>query len=144
MIWLVDDQLLSTVLRGERLSRPVRRGDTVATTGCWYVRLCQAVLGAVARRGVLSGPFLELPDKERTRAIVTLMELPDDIELVSLRNLGPLIGRLRREHRLNALGMEVLAASIHLDAAVLLSVESPKLQDALRAERRRTSIMRAG
>jgi hypothetical protein len=39
---LIDDRLLGAVLRGST-PRGLRRAD-FATTGYWYVRLCQAVL----------------------------------------------------------------------------------------------------
>jgi hypothetical protein len=70
------------------------------------------------------------------------MELPDDVGLVSLRSLAPLIGQLRRNHDMNILGMEVLAASIHLQADVYLSAPSPRLQEALDREGRRVEIVR--
>ena len=140
MIWLIDDHHLSAALRGQPLPAPVSPSDQLATTGYWYVRLCQAVLGAVDRPGALSGPFLDLPHGERNRAIDALLELPEEIELVSLRDLGPTIGRLRQHHQLNALSSEALAASLHLRASVLLSVASPKLQGALTAEGREHAI----
>ena len=110
--------------------------------GYWYVRLCQAVLGASDHRGVLSSPFISLPPDHRERATRALMELPEDVGLVSLRNLAPLIGQLRRRHDLNILGMEVLSASIHLEADVYLSAPSPRLQDALDHEGRRAEVVR--
>ena len=80
---LIDDQVLGAVLRGST-PRSLRRAD-LATTGYWYVRLCQAVLGTADRPGVLSGPFIELPGGLRERAIAAVLELPEDIELLSLR-----------------------------------------------------------
>lgn len=139
MIQLLDDQLLSEVLRG--IAPPRRRAD-VYTTGYWYVRLCQAVLRYSGHRGVLSAPFVLLPPDHRERATRALMELPDDVGLVSLRSLAPLIGQLRRNHDMNILGMEVLAASIHLQADVYLSAPSPRLQEALDREGRRVEIVR--
>jgi hypothetical protein len=139
-IALIDDQALGAVLRGST-PRAVRRFD-LATTGCWYVRLCQAVLGATERPGVLAGPFTELPDGLRERAVAALLELPDDIQLVSLRELAPDIGELRRRHSLNILGMEALAAAIRLDAEVVLSTPSPRLEAALGAEGRRYRLIR--
>ena len=76
----------------------------------------------------------ELNPPPRDQAIRKLLELPDEIGLVSLRTLGPLMARHRRRHRLNALGTEALAAAAHLGAGVFLSVPSPRLEDALRAE----------
>lgn len=69
------------------------------------------------------------------------MELPEDVGLVSLRNLAPLIGQLRRRYDLNILGIEVLSASIHLQANVYLSAPSPRLQDALYREGRRVEVV---
>jgi hypothetical protein len=84
--------------------------------------------------GKLSGPFLDLPEPPRSRAINALLALPEEIGLVSLRDLGPSIGRLRSRHQLNILGLEAVAAALHLDAHVYLSVNSPKLEAALEAE----------
>jgi hypothetical protein len=138
-IALLDDQALSTVLRGST-PRSLRRFD-LATTGCWYVRLCQAVLGTDDLDGVLSGPFARVPEGLRDRALAALLELPSDINLISLRHLGSEIGRLRRAHALNLLAIEALAAAIHLNAVVVLSVPSPRLQAALEAEECRCRVL---
>jgi hypothetical protein len=131
VIQLVDDQILGTILRGDP---PPDVEAQVFTTGYWYVRLCQAVLMATAQPGKLSGPFLDVPEPARTRAVDALLALPQEIGLVSLRDLGPSIGRLRARHQLNILGIEALAAAIHLGARVHLSAESPKLEAALEDE----------
>jgi len=128
-IALIDDQILGAVLRGSR-PRALRRFD-LATTGYWYVRLCQAVLGAAGRAGALSGPFADLPAALGERSVAAVLELPEEIALVSLRELGPEIGRLRRRHTLNVLGSEALAAAIRLEAEVVLATPSPRLQTAL-------------
>ncbi len=65
-----------------------------------------------------------------------LLELPDSIGLLSLRELAPLIGQQRQRHDLNILGMEALAAAIQLSADVYLSTGSPRLEAALQAEGR--------
>lgn len=138
MTQLVDDQLLGDILRGKR---PPRRRQPVLTTGYWYVRLCQAVLGAADRRGALSAPFAALPAKARERAVSSLLDLPDEIGLVSLRQLAPMIGRLRRQHDLNILAMEALAAAVYAGAEVFLSAPSPRLQAALTAEGRGVHLL---
>ena len=138
MSQLIDDQLLGAVLRGDR---PPRRRAPVFTTGYWYVRLCQAVLTASDRTGVLSAPFAALPLAARERATRGLLELPEVIGLVSLRELAPLMGQLRQRHDLNVLGMEVLAAAVHLEADVYLSASSPRLEQALQTEGRRVSVV---
>lgn len=131
MICLIDDQLLGSVLRG---SPPPRPGASIHTTGCFYVRLCQAVLASSTAAGVLSAPFASLPDDLHDRAVRSLLELPDEIGLVSLRELAPVIGRLRARHKLNILGMEVLAAAVYLQADVYLSASSPRLEKSIRRE----------
>ncbi len=126
---LIDDQLVSSVLRG---ATPNSLGDAeLYTTGYWYVRLCQAVLSASERAGTLSRPFAALPGELRDRAIQLLLELPEDIGLISLRDLAPSMGRLRSTSQLNILGIEVLAAAKYLGADVFLSASSPNLEAAL-------------
>ncbi len=134
MTVLVDDQLLSVVLRGDGLPNQLGSEPTIATTGYWYVRLCQAVLGVADRTGTLSGPFMALPTGRRQEALAAVLELPEEIGLVSLRDLGPVIGDLRARHQLNILSVEALAAALYLNATVALSVSSPRLEDALRDE----------
>ena len=132
---LVDDQVLGRILRGEA---PVEIPPSAHrfTTGCWYVRLCQAVLGNPSHPGTLSRPFAGLPAELRHRARRALVELPDEIGLVSLWVLGPRVGELRTDHRLNLLGAEVVAAAIHLEALVVLTAASPLLTAALDHEGR--------
>lgn len=129
---LLDDGHLSAVLRG--IGRADLDGRDLFTTGYWYIRLCQAVLGERSASGKLSSPFASLPPSLRSRATAAVMQLPDEIGLVSLRELAPLIGRLREHHSLNGLGMEALAAARYLGAEVFLGAESPKLQAALALE----------
>jgi hypothetical protein len=69
-----------------------------------------------------------------------LIQLPHEVGLVSLRELGPLMGELRSRHDLNVLGMEVLAAAVLLDAEVFLTAPSPRLQQALALESRRSFV----
>lgn len=133
MNWLIDDGHLARYLRTGKMPIKVRANDDVYTTGYWYVRLCQAMLG-VARRGSLSASFDRLTAEQYDRVLAAVVELPDEIGLVSLRELAPVIGRLRREHELNVLSSEALAAASTLRAHVALSAPSPRLEAALRAE----------
>lgn len=140
MIKLVDDKVLSGLLQG-RTAPQLHPDQAVYTTGCWYVRLCQAALSPTVS-GVLSGTFTELPPRLRSRAMESLLELPAEIGLVSMRALAPLIGQLRRRHRkLNLLSIEALAAALHLGAEVCLGTPSPPLQAALIAEGRQVVIL---
>jgi hypothetical protein len=129
---LIDDQLLGRVLRGD--VPEVLIGAELFTTGYWYVRLCQAALSTTDHPGALSGPIQALPAERRASAIAAVLALPDEIGLLSLRTLGPVIGQLRQHYELNILAIEVLAAARQLDASVFLSVDSPRLTDALVAE----------
>ena len=138
MIQLVDDRILASLLSG---GYPPIPGEPVYTTGCWYVRLCQAVLGASERTGALTALFVGQSPLLRERAIAKLLELPDEIGLESLRTLAPVIGRLRRRHRLNLLSVEALAAAIYFQAVVYLSVPSPRLQDAIEAEGLKVEVL---
>jgi len=93
---LLDDGHLRAVLRGIGLAD--LDGRDLFTTGSWYVRLCQAVLGGRRSSGILSGPLASLPDGFRSRALAAVMQLPDAIGLVSLRELAPVMGQLRQNH----------------------------------------------
>ncbi len=138
MIDLIDDQLLGSMLRGSRSPLP---NVSIYATGYFYVRLCQAVFGSSAARGVLSAPFASLPGELHVRAMRSLLELPEEIGLVTLRELAPVIGQLRVRHDLNVLDMEVLAAAASLEADVYLSAPSPRLEDSLRREGRSVQIL---
>ncbi len=139
MTQLVDDRILSELLQG---GSPPRPEEPIYTTGCWYVRLCQAALSPGVS-GTLSSSFGNLPPKLLAGALQALLELPDEIGLVSLRTLAPLMGRLRRRHRrLNLLSSEALAAALHLDADVYLLTPSPPLEEALASEGRQAIILR--
>jgi hypothetical protein len=140
VIWLIDDGHLARALASGKLPSVVRRSDKVFTTGYWYVRLCGAAFGADDRTGALSRRFAQLPAALRLAARERVAALPPEIGLLSLRQLGPAIGRLRSVHSLNALSSEALAAAIALEARVLLSVASPSLEAALAAEGRRCVV----
>lgn len=132
MTLLLDDQLLSAHLRGRRI--PGSDGG-VSTTGYWYVRLCLAV--ARHRGGALSGPFAVLPADERRRAVAAVLQLPEEVGLLSLRHLAPTIGDLASEHPpLNLLAREALAAAVVLRAPVAMASgnENPSLAAALGRE----------
>jgi len=118
---VVDDHLLLAVLLG-REPTALRRGDArIATTGLWYHRLCRAVndstvAGSMSRR--LSG----LAPAAALAAIASVVRLPADIEMVSLRTLGwPMAELLSGGLRLNLLSLEAIAAARVLDAEMCLA-----------------------
>ena len=118
---VVDDHLLLAVLLGREPSA-LRLSDTrIATTGLWYHRLCRAmidstVVGSMSRR--LSG----LAPAAASAAIASVVRLPADIEMVSLRTLGwPMAEVLSYGLRLNLLSLEAIAAARVLGAEICLA-----------------------
>lgn len=118
---VVDDHLLLAVLLG-REPTTLRLSDArIATTGLWYHRLCRAVIdstvvGSMSRR--LSG----LAPAAASAAIASVVRLPADIEMVSLRTLGwPMAEVLSGGLRLNLLSLEAVAAARVLDAEICLA-----------------------
>ena len=94
----------------------------------------QAVVVTHERPGVLARPFANLPPGLRARAMTAVLELPDEIGLISLRDLAPTVARLRQYHQLNIVSIEALAAATLLRATVYLSPPSPLLESALANE----------
>ena len=118
---LVDDHLLLAVLLG-REPTALRPSDSrIATTGLWYHRLCRAlvdstVAGSMSRR--LSG----LAPATASAAIASVVRLPANIEMVSLRTLGwPMAELLSGGLRLNLLSLEAIAAARVIDAEICLA-----------------------
>jgi hypothetical protein len=127
---LVDDQTLSGLLR-QQLVWP---DDRVFTSGHWYLRLCQAVIRGAG--GALSKPLLSLPPGRREAAIRAVLELPDQIELLSWRQVAPVMAsQLDGPGRgLNLLSREALAVATILQAEVIMAAgnENHLLRAALR------------
>ena len=117
---IVDDRLLI-----EELLFGLAKGSDVAlcTTFYWYYRACRAaVLGA---GGHLSGPFQELDNDEQEQAILSLLELRNDIELPDSRPTVPRMAQIAKRHpRLNLLNLEAVAVGQLTGATVWLSAEA--------------------
>ena len=129
---LLDDHLLRDWLAGpdSALRRAIRR-DSLATTNLSYARLCKSAAGQSG--GALLGGWD--PD-ERGALIAALVALPDEFEVVPMRDLAWRMGQLIAEHRgLSTLGSEAVAAAEYLGARVLVSSrdESPGMRDACRS-----------
>jgi hypothetical protein len=131
---VLDDRLLiQELLTG--LHRP-RRPVALHTTAYWYYRACRAAV--VGAGGHLSGPFSQLAPREQERAILSLLELREDIGLPDARATVPVMAAIAtRVPRLNLLNLEAVAAARVLGAAVWLSAESAAgvLPSVLDAER---------
>lgn len=135
---LVDDHLLLRILLEDEPANLLRRGASVATTGLWYHRLCraladQAVMGSMSRR-------LGDVDADTAAGVVAAVaELPDTIELLSLRKLGWPMGTLVGSgERLNLLSLEAITAARHLDAEICLAADDDNAP--LRSSARRLGI----
>lgn len=117
---LVDDRLLiEELLVGLRRGR---RPRAVYTTSYWYYRACRAAVAGAG--GHLSGPFEQLHAARQEHAILSLLELRDDIGLPEPRATVPLMARLAARHpTLNVLNLEAVAAASALDADVWLSAQ---------------------
>ncbi len=132
MTVLLDDHLLRDWLAGPdpALRRAIRR-DRLATTSLFYARLCKSAAGQ--RGGALLGGW---DAAERDALVAALVALPEDIEVVPMRELAWRIGRLVAQHGgLSTFGAEAVAAAEALDARVLVSSrgESPGVRDACRS-----------
>ena len=134
---LLDDHHLRSYLIDGKRSGPRRPPERLATTGCWYFRLCSAVARPDVR-GRLSGPIADLPDDLRSGVLASLVTLPDHLELRSLRELGWHAADLGRRHGLNLLASEALAAAIDLDAAIAIAPRHRS--DALRTAARHEGV----
>lgn len=114
----MDDRLLIEELLAGLRTR--RRRTTMFTTSCWYYRACRAAVAGAG--GHLSGPFEQLAKAEQERAILSFLELRDDIGLPDPRTTLPLMADISRRHsKLNLLNLEAVAAARSLNAAVRLS-----------------------
>ena len=117
MSLLVDDQTLSAFLREEQ-DWP---DEQVFTTGHWYLRLCQAVIRGTGRS--LSRPVLSLPASRRERALRSILELPEEVDILSWKVVAPVMAnQLDGPGRgLNLLSREALAAASVLNATVIMA-----------------------
>ena len=137
---LLDDHLLRDWLAGpdSALRRAIRR-DSLATTNLFYARLCKSAAGQ--RGGALLGGW---DPAERDALIAALVALPDEFEVVPIRDVAWRMGQLIAEHRgLSTLSSEAVAAAEYLGARVLVSSrdESPGMRDACRSLRLRHAAL---
>jgi hypothetical protein len=118
---IIDDHLLLRLLLEDEPPELRPNGAAIGTTGLWYHRLCRAlsdqtVVGSISRR-------LGQVDKSVAAGVIeAVIELPDSIELLSLRSLGwPMADLVHGGARLNLLSLEALAAARHLSAEICLA-----------------------
>jgi hypothetical protein len=134
---LIDDHLLLRVLLGDE-PKTLRRGPAaIATTGLWYHRLCRALAGP-AVVGAFSSRLGGVDDATAEQVLAAVVELPESVELLSLRELAWPMGELvQGGARLNLLALEALAAARHSSAEICLARadDNRSLRDAAQALR---------
>lgn len=118
---LLDDHLLLRLLLDEEPQDLRSPGTAIATTGLWYHRLCRA-LANHAIVGTMSRRLGAVDDDVATGALAAVIELPETVELVSLRTLGwPMAALVHAGARVNLLSLEALAAARQLPAEICLA-----------------------
>lgn len=118
---VLDDRLLiEELLVGLPMEK---RRVELHTTTYWYYRACRAAVAGAG--GHLSGPFEQLGTIEQGRAILSLLELGEEISLPDPRATVPVMARMASRHpRLNVLNLEAAATARLLPATVWLSEQS--------------------
>lgn len=138
---VIDDHILRDILTGER---PPDLGGVapngVATTGLWLFRLCSSMADPTVA-GKLSAPVSALPADAIDRFRAQLTTLPDEIEVLSMRQLSWSMATLQQRHRdagrsMSAAMVEALASAHHLDAGIAVSEHDigPSLRAAAEAD----------
>jgi hypothetical protein len=135
---VIDDHLLRDVLSGDSPHDLGGLATGLATTGLWLFRLSSA-LAAPGTVGKLSAPVRALPPDLQARFRSHLMKLPDEIQVLHVRDLAWPMAELQHRHRqvghqLSVAMAEALAAAHHLGAAIAVSAHDigPNLQSAAR------------
>jgi len=138
---LIDDHLLRDVLTSRR---PPDLGglspDGVATTSLWLFRLCSSWADPKVRRK-LSSPVGGLPPSFQAAFRSRLVSLPDEIEVLSSRELAWSMAELSVRHRaygrdLPVTMAEALAAAWRLRGGIAVcgADVDPNLKAAARAD----------
>jgi hypothetical protein len=138
---VVDDHLLRDVLASER--SPDLGGiapDGIATTGLWLFRLC-ASLERPTVAGKLSAPVAALPERLQARFRSQLAALPEEIQVLPMRELTWSMAELQNRHGLEGRSLssamvEALAAAHRLDTGIAVSANDvgPNLRASAEAD----------
>jgi hypothetical protein len=127
---VIDDHLLLDLIAG--IASPAAHeavsNDAVYTTGCWYYRLARAVLDG-SGDGALSSRLGLLGREARDEALELIRRLPDEVGLLSLRTVAPVMATLRVRRPLNMLNAKALAVALVAGAELRVAVASNLLRD---------------
>lgn len=138
---VIDDQLLLAALSNTTpadITVAVARGE-VFTTGSWYDRLGRAI-AAGSGAGALSSRFQALDEPVRRDVLASLEELPDEIGLLSLRVVVPVMQALAVTRPLNFLNAEALGVA---PCCSTLPSRSPSMRPCCAPERPTSSVERS-
>ncbi len=115
MTLILDDHLLRDLLSDEIGGGLADTLDEhqAATTNLWYLRLCKSAVSG--RGGTLVGNWLPQQRLELGRL---LLALPDQVQVVPLRDLAYRMAEIGAGFPVSALGAEVAAAAERLGADV--------------------------
>lgn len=124
-IVVVDDHLLRDVLTGNRPPDLEGIATSLATTGLWLFRLSSA-LASPDVVGKLIAPVAALSAEQQEVFRARLVALPDEIEVLPLRQLAWPMAVLQHRHRsqgrpLSAAMAEALAAAQTFGGAIAVS-----------------------
>ena len=105
---VLDDHLLRDLLSDDVPSglRRILRSHEPATTNLYYLRLCRSVVAG--RGGRLTGHWSV---QQRHALAESLLELPEEIEVLPMRVLAFGMAELATTHRLSNLGAEAVVAA---------------------------------
>jgi hypothetical protein len=144
---VIDDHLLRDVLTGNRLRDLGGTASSLATTGLWLFRLSSA-WAAPGLAGKLTAPVAALSAGQQELFRSLLVTLPDEIEVLPLRQLAWPMALLQHRHRsqgrpLSAAMAEALAAAQTLGGAIAVSSQDvgPNLKAAAEHDRVPFNIM---
>lgn len=123
--FVIDDHLLRDVLTGDRSPDLGGIATSLATTGLWFFRLSSA-WAAPDVVGKLTAPVEALPPDQQDLFRAQLVALPDEIEVLPLRQLAWPMALLQHRHRnqghpLSTAMTEALAAAQALEGAIAVS-----------------------
>ena len=122
---VIDDHLLRDVLVGDRSPDLGGLATSLASTGLWVFRLSSA-WATPEVLGKLTAPVAALPADQQELFRARLVALPDEIEVLPLRQLAWPMALLQHRHRiegrpLSAAMVEALTAAHALGAAIAVS-----------------------
>lgn len=122
---VIDDHLLRDVLAGDRSPDLGGLATSLATTGLWLFRLSSA-WATPEVLGKLTAPVAALRVDHQEMFRARLVALPDEIEVLPLRQLAWPMALVQHRHRiegrpLSAAMAEALTAAQALGAAIAVS-----------------------